>query len=647
MEKRSAEITALVERARKGDKTASAELYEKMYDKLYFFALKNVRSKEDAEDIVQEAFMKALESLDELNSSESFSGWIYSVTYNLCIDKMRGGKRVARFETEDDRDNAIENSALNEPVMVPEDYMQNEETKRQIKDVIDGLRPDMRSAVILYYYDQMSIAEIAETMNLSESSVKSKLYQARKKIKTKLEKLGVDRSVTVHMSLVPIPALIALVADELDTSVAVVASPFGKAAVTVTVGVTVLGAAAAMAFFANVHKGDMRIDSGIDSAESTVSIYTEEQSSVNSLGESVLTSSLSISSMAQNNILSDSQNGAVNTDTSTQSNYDSYVDTPNNNFTPNTPDTSSDNTASSSSASSSSKADSSSSSDDDDFPKQYKYTELDDGTIKLVEFISDRRDEDIDTPSVVVIPEEYKGKKITVIGTGFMWGQDYSNGVKEIVIPDTVTTIEKGAFLSGSSETLEKIYIGKNVEKIEAGAFTMNEDVRGCKTKMTIDPDNKWYTIYDDGLYTKDLTEVFWYPPQTEEVHLPDTLKVIHTSTFESCRFTEIDIPYGIVELETYTFCHVYLERVSLPNSLKYIRNNAFYGTSLTDVAIPYSVEKVENGSFNGLNLKKVLFSVDTDIDIRRQNIDWKNPPVRYKAHSQEEWDELYEQHFK
>lgn len=223
MEKRSAEITALVERARKGDKTASAELYEKMYDKLYFFALKNVRSKEDAEDIVQEAFMKALESLGELNSSESFSGWIYSVTYNLCIDKMRGGKRVARFETEDDRDNAIENSALNEPVMVPEDYMQNEETKRQIKDVIDGLRPDMRSAVILYYYDQMSIAEIAETMNLSESGVKSKLYQARKKIKTKLEKLGVDRSVTVHMSLVPIPALIQLVADELDTSAAVVA----------------------------------------------------------------------------------------------------------------------------------------------------------------------------------------------------------------------------------------------------------------------------------------------------------------------------------------------------------------------------------------------------------------------------------------
>ena len=395
--------------------------------------------------------------------------------------------------------------------------MQNEEIKRQIKDVIDGLRPDLRSVIILFYYDQMSMAEVAETMGISESIVKTKLFSARKRIKAKLRALGMNGDTTVHMTLVPLPALLALVADELDTSTAVVASPFGKAAVTATAGAAVFAAAVSMVFFTNANKGDVRVDSGTDSAESTVSIYTEEQSSANSLGDSLLTSSLSISSMAQNNILSDSQNGAVNTDTSTQSNYDSYVDTPNNNFTPNTPDTSSDNTTSSSSASSSSKADSSSSSDDDDFPKLFDYIELDDGTIKLVDFTGNWADGDIDTPSVVVIPEEYKGKKITVIGSRFMSSQDCSDGVKEVVIPDSVTTIERGAFLSGGGgETLEKIYIGKNVEKIEAGAFTMNEDVKGCKTKMTIDSDNKWYTIYDDGLYTKDLTEVFWYPPQTE-----------------------------------------------------------------------------------------------------------------------------------
>lgn len=111
--------------------------------------------------------------------------------------------------------------------------------------------------------------------------------------------------------------------------------------------------AAAMAFFANAHKGDMRIDSGIDSAESTVSIYAEEQSSVNSLSESVLTSSLSISNMAQSNILSNSQNEAVNTDTSTQSNYDTYINTPNSSNYYDIPYTSSNDSNSSSRSSSS------------------------------------------------------------------------------------------------------------------------------------------------------------------------------------------------------------------------------------------------------------------------------------------------------
>ena len=265
-------------------------------------------------------------------------------------------------------------------------------------------------------------------------------------------------------------------------------------------------------------------------------------------------------------------------------------------------------------------------------------------------------DEGIDTPSVVVIPEEYKGKKITVIGTGFMWGQDYDNGVKEIVIPDTVTTIESGAFLSGGSETLEKIYIGKNVEKIEAGAFEMNKRGRYCKTKMTIDPDNKWYTIYDDGLYTKDLTEVFWYPPQTEEVHLPDTLKVIHTLAFDNCRFTEIDLPYGVTELETYAFCCcINLKRIGLPNSLKIMGSEAVFDSSLpSEVAIPYGVKEIGNNVFCAIGgsgyITKLLYAADANIDLKQQEFNYAdvdNPPTVYKANSQEEWYALYEQHFK
>lgn len=629
MEKRSAEITALVERARKGDKTASAELYEKMYDKLYFFALKNVRSKEDAEDIVQEAFMKALESLGELNSSESFSGWIYSVTYNLCIDKMRGGKRVARFETEDDRDNAIENSALNEPVMVPEDYMQNEETKRQIKDVIDGLRPDMRSAVILYYYDQMSIAEIAETMNLSESSVKSKLYQARKKIKTKLEKLGVDRSVTVHMSLVPIPALIALVADELDTSAAVVASPFGKAAVTVTAGVTVLGAAAAMAFFANVHKGDMRIDSGIDSAESTVSIYTEEQSSANSLGESVLTSSLSISSMAQNNILSDSQNGAVNTDTSTQSNYDTYVNTPNNNnnnnnnnyYPPNDPQT--DNTSSDSSSESSA-ADSSSQVEDDVFHYIWNSRELDDGGVELVKYNGSDYD--------ITIPSTIGGKPLTTIGEDAFSDRIVDN----ITIPPTVTTIGAGAF---KNTTISSIRIPAATTSIGGRAFPHG-------THIELDDGNTSFAVYDDGsLYSADGKKLIYVCPEDDKYRYPDGVEEIGYKAFCETDLNNIVIPKGIKIIGEEAFYSVIYGRgetdYELPDSLTEIRARAFYreGDYEVNVVIPYNTKFVGECAFKRVCF--AIYSADAQID---ESI-FSSDAERHAASSLKEYNELKEQY--
>ena len=581
MENNTAELAALVERTRKGDKAASAELYEKMYDKLYFFALKNVRSKEDAEDIVQEAFMKALESLGELNSSESFSGWIYSVTYNLCIDKMRGGKRVARFETEDDRDNAIENSALNEPVMVPKDYMQNEETKRQIKDVIDGLRPDMRSAVILYYYDQMSIAEIAETMNLSESSVKSKLYQARKKIKTKLEKLGVDRSVTVHMSLVPIPALIALVADELDTSAAVVASPFGKAAVTVTVGVTVLGAAAAMAFFANVHKGDVRVDSGTDSAESIVSIYTEEENSETSRGENSQSASFSTASIVQQ-AMNDTQSGSVGTDTSTQGNGDVYVDTPNNNDNNNNnyaPDAPQQNDTSSEEQSSA--ADSSSQVEDDVFHYIWNSRELDDGGVELVFYNGN------DTN--ITIPNTIGGKPITAIGDGAFSSK---GNVESVTLPSTVQTIGSLAF---EDTSITYIHIPAATTSVGGRAFPHG-------THIELEEGNTSLALYDDGsLYSADGKKLMYVGAEDNDYRFPDGVEEIGECAFYESKLTKISFPEGIKIIGEKAFCGSNeLTSFNFPDSLAEIRANAFSSNNSGSISIilPYNTKYVGENAF-------------------------------------------------
>ena len=621
MEKKSAEITALVERARKGDKTASAELYEKMYDKLYFFAYKNVHNKEDAEDIVQEAFVKALESLKDLISSECFISWIYSVTYNLCIDKLRGGGHTVRFDNDDDRDNAIENSSFNEPVMVPEDYLQNEEIKRQIKDVIDGLRPDLRSVIILFYYDQMSMAEVAEAMGISENSVKTKLFSARKRIKAKLRVLGMNGDTTVHMTLVPLPALIALVADELDTSTAVAASPFGKAAVTATAGAAVFAAAVSMVFFTNAHKGDVRVDSGTDTAESTVSVYTEEENSETSRGESSLSASFSTASVVRQ-AFNDTQSGAVGTDTSTQGNGDVYVDTPNdndnnnNNYAPDAPqpnDTSSEEQSSA--------ADSSSQVEDDVFHYIWNSRELDDGGVELVSYNGN------DTN--VTIPNTIGGKPITAIGEGAFSSR---SNVESVTLPSTVQTIGSLAF----EET--------NVTDIHMPAATASVGGRAFPhgTHIELDEGNTSLALYDDGsLYSADGKKLMYVCPEDSDYRFPDGVEEIGECAFYDTELTKISFPEGIKIIGEKAFYYHHLSSYDLPDSLTEIKAYAFYSTGgdSHDVIFPYSIKYVGESAFDYLFF--AIYPSHAQID---ENI-FADRAERYCATSLKEYNDLKEQY--
>lgn len=269
--------------------------------------------------------------------------------------------------------------------------------------------------------------------------------------------------------------------------------------------------AAAMAFFANAHKGDMRIDSGIDSAESTVSIYTEEQSSVNSLSDSLLASSLSISSISQN---SASDSRAVSADTSTQSNYDTYINTPNSSNYYDIPYTSSNDSNSSSRSSSSnssrrgsrsssavsnsssseglessSVADSSSNSEylDANFFAIFHYY-IDDDGIVLTGYAGD--------DTVVKIPEEHNGKPIVKITDVFIGS---NSDVEEVFLPDSLTALERYALVG---DNLKSIHIGKGLSSIGIDVIS-----NSCNTltTITVDPENPNFTTYDGGLYTKEM----------------------------------------------------------------------------------------------------------------------------------------------
>ena len=184
-----AETALLVQKAQAGDRQAFEALYNEYRGKVYFFVRRFTGSGDAAEDLTSETFTAAMEGISELRSGESFAGWLYSIAYNKCAQFLKDESRSINVNTAAELEELIEAAALNEPILLPEDYAVNAETRAQLREVIDGLSPDMRSAVIMYYYDEMSIPEVAAAMGTNENNVSQKLHRARKRIRSKIEKL--------------------------------------------------------------------------------------------------------------------------------------------------------------------------------------------------------------------------------------------------------------------------------------------------------------------------------------------------------------------------------------------------------------------------------------------------------------------------
>ncbi len=183
------QISQLTAMAKKGDKSAFEDLYSLYHEKVYYFAKRNVGSDDAAEDITSETFESVMERIGTLRSEESFAGWLYAIAYNKCVDFIKNDTHREYFTSDEQLDEALESMALAQPIMLPDDYAINAQTKQQLKSIIDSLTPDMRSAVILYYYDGLSVSEVAKALDTNENNVSQKLYKARKRIRSQIEKL--------------------------------------------------------------------------------------------------------------------------------------------------------------------------------------------------------------------------------------------------------------------------------------------------------------------------------------------------------------------------------------------------------------------------------------------------------------------------
>jgi RNA polymerase sigma-70 factor, ECF subfamily len=180
--------TALVARAKAGDTTAFAELV-RQYDRRVFRMAKQItQNDEDAEDVLQETFLKAYSHLDDFQGNSRFYTWLVRIAVNEALMKLRK-RRSDRTVPLDDPIDTGEDELVREVAVWdenPEESYSREELGHILDEAIQSLKPAYRTVFVLRDIEELSIEETAEALNLSISAVKSRLLRARLQLREKL-----------------------------------------------------------------------------------------------------------------------------------------------------------------------------------------------------------------------------------------------------------------------------------------------------------------------------------------------------------------------------------------------------------------------------------------------------------------------------
>ena len=180
--------SALVVQAREGDTTAFGELVRRYEGKIFRLAQHVTQNREDAEDVLQETFMKAYEHLDQFKGDSKFYTWIVRIAVNQALMKLRRrktDKSVSLDETIDTGEDMVvrEIAAWGED---PEQQLSREELGGILDSAIQSLEPIYRSVFVLRDIEELSTEETAEALSLSVPAVKSRLLRARLQLREKL-----------------------------------------------------------------------------------------------------------------------------------------------------------------------------------------------------------------------------------------------------------------------------------------------------------------------------------------------------------------------------------------------------------------------------------------------------------------------------
>lgn len=540
-----------VKLAKEGKEEGFNFLYQSTYQKSYYVALKYMKQEDTALDVLQDAYIKAFKSLEQLEDGAKFEAWFSRVVATKALDELRKRKLTLFSQVEDEDGLSFEETFEDDRMDTqPELSMDQAETTRLVKEMIDTLSDEQRMCIMMFYMEEMSVKEIAETLSVSENTVKSRLNYGRKNIKDKV--LELEKKGTKLYSVAPFTFFLYLLRTEAQNTTVTAAaetvaanvvaegvkaaSTSGTGAGATGVGKTVGGVAvkniiAGLAIVVALGGGGALILSVLNNetvSNTGIGQNAPEEDASGTTGE--------VNWKFEDNVLTIYGEGKM---------ADYEIDDVYNQSTAPWKD------------------------------KAISKIVVEDGVTYIGAYAFSYQTKFVDTASYEVEIAD----SVTEIGVGAFESNTF---ITKVTLPEGLTRIEYRTF--SACLRMTDIYIPDSVTYIGECAFMQ------CEGLTTID--------LPDSLQTID-NNAFDMCYNLETIEIPQSVTYLGSSVFMECHsLKSISIPSGVQVIQSGTFSDCYnLEQVNLSEGLLEIQSMAFTNCmSLKSLELPNGLERLYEG---------------------------------------------------
>ena len=182
----------LVQKAQSGDFDAFSQLIEKYKSKIYNLALKLSKNRQDAEDVLQDTFLKAVDNIDKFRGESAFGTWLYTIAVNIMRAQYAKDQKAELRPIEEYLPEAHGDESIHIELFDwgnPQELMEQKELKNAIDTALEEMPQKYSMPFILRYYEEMAVSEIAEVLKISVPAAKSRILRARLALREKLSEV--------------------------------------------------------------------------------------------------------------------------------------------------------------------------------------------------------------------------------------------------------------------------------------------------------------------------------------------------------------------------------------------------------------------------------------------------------------------------